>query len=288
MKKNTIKIGLLTSCVGLGLLFSSCSGGGELAETTQESVINEAAIIPIATALEVVARENDIARTLYTKGVVGPGKAAGINFHEDWRKEDVEAGPLPALFLRGVSSSIQKGSVPLGLYLGSDFTINKANKFVGKQAELFAEIRKDSTWKYFFDEDTKLHTAMFPDFASAMPCVTCHNEHEQTTKTDWKLNDIMGATTWTYPNEKLTLEEAKSLVVAYREGIVATLGEYVTEINGFKVSPKPEIGTKWPTAGAFIPSPEAFLDSVVALSSVQSLDELLTSNLKLKDAVVQK
>jgi len=172
------------------------------------------------------------------------------------------------------------------LYLGSDFPINKANLFTGKQSELFAEIRKDSASKFFYDDANKLHTAMFPDFASAAPCVSCHNDHEQTSKTDWKLNDIMGATTWTYPKEKLTLEEAQSLVEAYRTGIVATLGEYVEEIEGFENSEKPEIGPKWPTEGLYVPSPEAFLDSVKILSG--DFNALLAASSSESEAVAVK
>lgn len=275
MKKSLLTIGALSLVFGSIFFTTSCSGGGEIPEEDSTMVEDEAALIPVEKALEVVARENDIARTLYTKGIVGPGKTAGIKFDENWRKDDVEAGPLPALFLRGISSVMQKGSVPLGLFLGSDFPINAANKFEGKQAELFAEIRKDSMPKFFVDESSKLHTAMFPDFAGAAPCVSCHNEHAETTKSDWKLGDIMGATTWTYPKEKLTYKEVEEMVEAYRNGIVATMGEYVKEIDGFKTSPKPEIGTKWPTEGLFIPSPEAFLDSVKVLSSAKSLESML-------------
>ena len=85
----------------------------------------------------------------------------------------------------------------------------------------------------------------------------------------------MGATTWTYPKEKLTLEEVEAMVKAYHDGIVATFGEYMKEIDGFKTSEKPEIGTKWPTEGMYLPSPEAFLDSVKVLSSEKTLESML-------------
>jgi len=280
MKKNILRLSMLSLSLGAMTFLSSCSGEALPDETSDASgaapAMSEAAIFPVEKALEIVAKENDIARKLFTKGIVGPGKKAGIKFDEDWRKDDVEAGPLPALFLRGISSDIQKGSVPLGLFLGSDFPINKANKFEGKQADLFAKIKGDSKPKFFFDEESKLHTAMFPDFAAAAPCVNCHNDHPETTKNDWVLNDIMGATTWTYPKEKLTYKEVVDIVGAYRSGIVATLGEYVKEIDGFKTSEKPVVGEQWPTEGLFIPSPQAFLDSVQVLASTGTLNALLT------------
>lgn len=280
MKKVTIKSMMLGVGLGTMLLSTSCGGGAlpdEPVGTTKGSESkSEAAIFPVEKVLEIVAKENDVARTLYTKGIVGPGKKQGIKFDEDWRKDDVEAGPLPALFLRGVSSFIQKGEVPLGLFLGSDFPINAANKFEGKQAELFAEIKKDEKAKFFFDEENALHTAMFPDFASADPCVNCHNGHAETTKDDWVLGDIMGATTWSYPKEMLTYTEAKDVINAYRGGIIYTLGEYVSEINGFQNSDKPVIGTQWPKDGLFLPLPEVFMDSVKTLASTSTLDALLT------------
>lgn len=255
--------------------FTACNS---MPDTPDSAIaVSDAAIFPIEKVLEIVAKENDIARTLYTSGIVGPGKKNGLKFDEDWRKDDVEAGPLPALFLRSTSSFIQRGTVPLGLYLGSDFPVNSANKFMGKQAELFEEIKKDEKPKFFYDEETELYTAMFPDFASAMPCVSCHNDHEQSPKKDWKLGDVMGATTWTYPKEKLTYEEAKEIINVYRSGIVNTFEEYIKEINSFKTSEKPEIGTTWPNKGYFIPEPMVFLDSVKTLASTQTLDALLAN-----------
>jgi len=38
---------------------------------------------------------------------------------------------------------------------------------------------------FFFAADIRRHTAMFPDRAVAQGCVTCHNEHPNTTKGDW-------------------------------------------------------------------------------------------------------
>jgi len=188
-----------------GGLFTACGGGG--ADPFAEVTSAEPNVVSVEDAFRIIAHENEKTRTLYTKKVVGLGKKAGINFHEDWEKSDVEAGPLPALFLRGTSNEIQKTSVPLGLYLGSDFPIVKANKFTGVQAEKFAKIRETAEPEFFYDEENALYTAMFPDFAGAAPCVSCHNDHPNTSKADWSLGDIMGATTWTYPNDSLTMSE---------------------------------------------------------------------------------
>lgn len=256
------------------LILNSCGG---VPEEKSETSAAEDNVFSVDEVLEMVSKENDVTRTLYTKAIVGKGKLQGMKFDEDWRKDDVEAGPLPALFLRGVATSIKKGPVPLGLYLGSDFPVNKANKFEGQQAELFKDIKETQEPKFFYDESQELHTAMFADLASAQACVTCHNDHPQTTKTDWKLGDVMGATTWQYPKDSLTYSGAIEVLNAYSKGTVDIYMEYLDEIAAFKSSEKPVIGDKWPSEGNYLPSPEVFLDSVRKLSSYDTMKTLIAS-----------
>ncbi|WP_203257198.1 c-type heme family protein [Hyunsoonleella ulvae] len=268
-----MKITKLLFVSALALVFYSCGGVPE--EKSDQA--GEEKVFAVEEVLEMVAKENDVTRTLYTKAIVGKGKKQGMKFDEDWRKDDVEAGPLPALFLRGVATSIRKGPVPLGLYLGSDFPVNAANKFEGKQAELFAQIKKDQKPQFFYDEEQKLHTAMFADLASAGACVTCHNKHPQTTKSDWELGDVMGATTWQYPKDSLTYKETVAVLNSYAKGTVDIYMEYLDEIEAFKESEKPEIGDKWPAEGKYLPTPEVFLDSVRKLSSYETMKHLVAA-----------
>jgi hypothetical protein len=272
MKTKTI-LKLLTLFMPLVALVSCGGVPEEKTETTKSDNV-----FSVAQVLEMVAKENDVTRTLYTKAIVGKGKKQGMKFDEDWRKDDVEAGPLPALFLRGVASSIRKNPVPLGLYLGSDFPINKANKFEGKQAELFKKIKHDQEPQFFFDEDQKLHTAMFADLASAGACVSCHNDHPQTSKSDWKLGDVMGATTWQYPKDSLSYKETVAVLNSYAKGTVDIYMEYLDEIKAFRKSDKPEIGDKWPAEGNYLPTAEVFLDSVKKLSSYETMKNLVAAN----------
>lgn len=260
-------------CIFLILLIAACGGVPEETGTTS---LSEHKVFSVGEVLEMVARENDATRTLYTKAIVGAGNKQGMKFDEDWRKDEVEAGPLPALFLRGIASSIRKGTVPLGLYLGSDYPVNNANKFEGKQAELFTEIRKTREPQFFYDEQQGLHTAMFADLASAPACVSCHNEHPQTSKTDWKLGDVMGATTWQYPKDSLTYKESIEILNAYAKGTVDIYMAYLDEIESFKSNEKPQVGDKWPSEGLYLPRPEVFLDSVRKLASYESMKTLLS------------
>ena len=83
--------------------------------------------VPVETVFRIVAAENDAARKLWTVDIVGAGAKVGLKFHEKWREPAMEAGPLPALFLREASTALQKTRMPLGLFLGSDFPISQSN-----------------------------------------------------------------------------------------------------------------------------------------------------------------
>ncbi len=233
----------------------------------------EGAWVPIEEVLSLVAAENDAARALYTSAVVGDGQAAGLKFGERWREEGVEEGPLPALFLRAAAESLSRQPLPLALFLGSDQPISPSNSFVGRQQEEFKEVKSSRAPRFFFAEDTQRHTAMFPDLASVAPCVRCHNEHPQTPKRDWALNDVMGATTWSYPKARVTLREALALLAATRAAFADAYGAYLKKAATF--NPPPEVGARWPKEGRALPSREVFLSEHERRSSGASLRRLL-------------
>jgi len=273
MRKLTIKLSKVAVLGTVALVGLNSCGSGIPEEGAALAASDK--VFSVEEVLEMVAAENDITRTLYTKGIVGAGKKQGLKFDEDWQDDEVEAGPLPALFLRGISSDIRKSSVPLGLYLGSDFPINASNKLEGKQASLFEKIKENQKPQFFYDEAQKVHTAMFADMAMAAPCVNCHNDHPNTPKKDWKLGDVMGATTWQYPSDSLSYKEAVGVLNAYRGGTKAVYNAYLEEIAAFKSSPKPAIGKTWPSKGFNLPTAEVFIDSVRKLTSYKSLEILV-------------
>lgn len=213
-------------------------------------------------ALTMLALENDLTRTLFTKEIVGKGKAQGLKFDEAWADEDVIAGPLPALFLRGVAIEISMGDVPLQLFLGSDFPIESSNAFDEFQAQEFKAMRTDLKPRHFIDPTTGEHVSMFPDFASAPACVSCHNEHPKTTKSDWVLGDLMGATTWSYPEDSVTTDEFIAMISEYRKGVETVWSQYLEELDALEDGQRPEVGQKWPSHGLYIPAHEALRDSI--------------------------
>lgn len=229
--------------------------------------------IPIETAFKILDAENSKVRALWTKHIVGAGKGVGLAFKEEWRAEDVSAGPLPALFLREVAAFLYEDEVPLSLYLGSEFPINDVNSFGGLQQEMFEILEESHEPQFFYAQDTDRYLAMFEDVAAVDGCVTCHNEHPQSPKTDWVLGDVMGAITWSYPAEEVTAEELMAMIAALRSGVAYAYGEYMAEVQTF--SDPPEVGAKWPSDGYYLPTTDDFMAEVNEIVSPETLSAIL-------------
>jgi len=225
--------------------------------------------IPIEQVFAIVEAENDVVRALWTQEIVGMGKKAGLQFDEDWREQGAEAGPLPALFLRETAKSLEKNPVQLSLFLGSDFPINDANQFKDLQMEKFRIIKQTRKSQFFFLQDTGLYAAMFADVAVVDTCIKCHNEHKQSPKTNWTLDEVMGATTWMYPSDRVTLDEMMKILGALRQGFREAYTAYLKKVETF--SKPPVLGDKWPRDGYYLPSAEVFMTEAAKRASYETL-----------------
>lgn len=230
-------------------------------------------LVPVAAVFALLEAENDAVRELWTKEIVGAGQRRGLRFDEDWRLPEVEAGPLPALFLRETAESLRRSPTPLYLFLGSDFPINDANRFSGAQQRYFEEIRRTGEPQFFRDEDLSMEVGMFADAAIAEACVSCHNGEPETTKTDWELGDLMGATTWSYPKAEVGAAEALSLVAALRQAFRDAYSEYLAAAAAFREPPA--VGSDWPRDGYAVPSVEVFLAEAERRMSPETMRRLL-------------
>ncbi len=215
---------------------------------------------PVNAMFDGVNAINQVARGIYTKRIVGGGLAAGLKFGEDWQEPGVEQGPLPALFLRATAAHLETLPPRLGLFLGSDAPINKSNLIGEAQKAVFSEVK--STRVAAYSEDTQIgFVAMYPDVAGVAPCVTCHNDHVDSPKKDWKLNDVMGATTWTYPEAEVSADQFFAVVDAVYTSVAHTYGAYLDKTADF--AQPVAIGDAWPsTTQRVLPTTEAFLEEV--------------------------
>lgn len=228
--------------------------------------------ITIRSALEILEKENSAVRALYTKEIVGAGKKQKIKFSEEWQDDSIHAGLLPAQFLRETARQLERSKVKLGLFLGSDHAINQANLFDGTQKKLFNKIKTTKIPVFFYYADAKRYTYMFPDVAIADACVKCHNDHPDSPKNDWRLNDVMGATTWTYPEEFIAIDVFLQVLLQLRHGFQTAYNKFLEETQ--RMDPAPKIGKLWPSEGYFVPSTEVFMNELASRSSVNTLNKL--------------
>lgn len=229
--------------------------------------------IATATLFRTVDAINAGARQIYTRRIVGGGKAAGLGFGEDWAEPGVEKGPLPALFLRLVAEELERRPERLGLFLASDAPINPSNLLTGVQSTQFKAIKADRQPR-IFGMDGYGQVALFPDIASVQPCVTCHNDHEDSPRKDWRLGDVMGATTWTYPEATLAQADYLNVVAATYASVADAYRRYLDKARTFERSP--EIGAVWPEAGARrLPDVATFMAEVRAATAPGALMQVL-------------
>jgi len=231
--------------------------------------------IPAESALAVLDAENAAIRAIYTRDIVGEGSRHGLAFNEHWRDEDVAAGPLPSLLLRETSQRLHAQVPELGLFLGSDFPLVKANLFTGVQAAHYREVKKTLQPDFYYDPALGRTTAMFPDRAVAEACIQCHNEHPASPKRDWVLNEPMGATTWSYAGRQVSSETLLRMVGALRASAVAAYGAYLQKVASFPPQGRPVVGDKWPREGLYLPDQDTFRKAVEAQASTGTLNGLL-------------
>lgn len=135
-------------------------------------------------------------RTVYTRMVVNrlANEEKVIKATEHFK--DDKSLPLPAQMFRFGAEMVSEKKMNFSYSLQSLWPINKQNmpKTALEKKGLEA-VAKDNT-KPFYGEETlgkvKYFTAIYADKAIAPACVSCHNEHKDTPKKDFKIGQTMG------------------------------------------------------------------------------------------------
>jgi len=232
-----------------------------------------AASLPLDDAFALLANENDVARALWTREIVAAGEEVGLRFSEDWEDDGVDTGPLPALFLKETARQLSLRPVGLHLFLGSNQPIAEGNRFEGEQETAFTTLLATGEPQFFPDPEFGVKTAMFADVAVAEACVNCHNEHEDSPRRDWTLGEVMGATTWTYAGESLSLRQLLAMTAVYRECTRLAYERYLAKAATFERPPP--VGDRWPRDGEYtLPSAEVFMAELERRASAQTLRTL--------------
>src|SRR5688572_17549322 len=135
-------------------------------------------------------------RTVYTRMVVNrlQNEEKVIKASEHFK--DDKALPLPAQMFRFGAEMVAEKKMPFSYSLLSLWPVNKQNlpKTALEKKGLEA-VSKDGNKPFYGEEmlgKTKYFTAVYADKAIANACVTCHNDHKDSPKTDFKLGQTMG------------------------------------------------------------------------------------------------
>lgn len=232
--------------------------------------------IPIENALALLNEENSIMRALYSQRIVGDGKQRKIPFSEDFEDDSIHAGPLPANLLRLTGRYLESQPLPLSLFLGSDAPINKSNKFTDEQKVVFDIVKKTGQPQFQYLPDIARFAYITPDFAQTRACVSCHNKHRESPKTDWHLNDVMGGVTWLYPRDAISVQELMEMITTLREGFKAAYDQFLHEMTSLENPPV--VGKKWPAQCQCrcIPNRETFLSEFTRLANQKSFGAMLS------------
>jgi len=156
-------------------VLSACSGGGSGGISPQS----------MADALHAVMEAD---RTVYTKLIVNRlvKEEKVIKASEHWKEQ---------MFRYGAERVAEKG-VGFSYSLLSLWPVNKQNAPKTDVEKTALKFIADNPGKNYYGEEslggTKYFTAVYPDVAVAPACVSCHNAHKDTPRTDFKLGDTMG------------------------------------------------------------------------------------------------
>jgi hypothetical protein len=136
-------------------------------------------------------------RAVYTKQVVNrlQNEEKVIKASEHW--QDEKALPLPAQMFRMGAETVAEQNAGFTYALLSLWPVNKQNAPKTDLEKKGLQFVADKLGKEaFYGEETlggkKYFTAVYADVAVSKACVSCHNNHKDTPKDDFALNDVMG------------------------------------------------------------------------------------------------
>jgi hypothetical protein len=145
-------------------------------------------------------------RTVYTRLIVNrlQNEEKVIKASEHWK--DDKALVLPAQMFRFGAEMVAEKKMGFSYSLQSLWPINKQNlpKTALEKKGLEA-VDKDNTKPFYGEETlgkTKYFTAIYADKAIAPACITCHNDHKDSPRTNFKIGQTMGGVVLRIPMKK--------------------------------------------------------------------------------------
>jgi hypothetical protein len=140
-------------------------------------------------------------RNNYTENVVSKLRRDGIEAHEHWKDE--RGVPLPAQFLMESGRLVALKDLNFSFRLVSltpVYVWNGPNSDLERQGLAAVQRNPDRPYYGFITKSGKRYfQAIYADRAVSIACVECHNNHPNSPRRDFKLNDVMGGIVITFP-----------------------------------------------------------------------------------------
>ncbi|MFM8552681.1 MAG: SpoIIE family protein phosphatase [Nitrospiraceae bacterium] len=160
-------------------------------------------------------------RTYYASVVVPRVKELGATLGPDYREVHGRF-PLPATFVREASEITASFHNGFTATLISPWPINKGKGLKDQfQLEAFAYLAQHPTEQFVRTDrldGRRVMRVLTADLASTQSCVSCHNDHPQSPKHDFKLNDIMGGLEIVMPMDQYVKESEQDLALTLAGG----------------------------------------------------------------------
>jgi|SRR6187431_2929366 hypothetical protein len=176
------------ACAGLVLTAIAC-GRSSSAGTSAAAVTPQ----QMADALHAVMEAD---RTVYTRTVVNrlQNDEKVIKASEHW--QDDKALPLPAqMFRMGAEMAAQKNAT-FSYALLSKWPVNKQNVAKTDAEKAGLDFVAGNAGQNYYTEEAlggkRYFTAVYADTAVAPACINCHNAHNDSPRSDFKIGDVMG------------------------------------------------------------------------------------------------
>ncbi len=175
--------------------------GAVLAISTTTFTAQAENTVPVKAMADALHLVMDSDRTIYTRKIVNRlvKKEKVIKASEHF--EDDKALVLPAQMFRFGAEMVKQRSenmpdVNFSYSLQSLWPINKQNAPKTDAEKEGLKFVADNKGKNFYTEEVlggqKYFTAVYADTGVAPVCISCHNDHKDTPKTDFKIGDVMG------------------------------------------------------------------------------------------------
>lgn len=193
----------LFSMISLGMIWHT--------KNLQENVVKSSGLHNAKLYTDVISEF----RTLYSSEVVPVAREAGLKISHDYI--DKHAIPLPATLsiLLGNRIGASTSGAKVALYSPYPFPDRKesgglSDNFRQEAWAFFVDNPNQAYYRFYFDNGQNLLRYAVADKMRAS-CIQCHNNHQESPKTDWQEGDVRGVLDVAIPLDQVVAESSDDL-----------------------------------------------------------------------------